>query len=76
MQQDVLDDPILSNFSSCHIGPVLQLSQKSHLRGLMAHHRWQSSDFARLIFLNQGFYLFRSQLFLRFFSFLFNFTFA
>ena len=76
MQQYVLDDPILSNFSSCHIGPVLQLSQQSHLRGLMAHHWWQSSDFSWLIFLNQGFYLFRSQLFLRFFDLLFNFTFA
>jgi hypothetical protein len=52
MKQNVLDDPILSYLSSCHIGPVLQLPQKSHLRSLMAHHRWKGCHLARLVFLN------------------------
>lgn len=42
----------------------------------MTHHRWKSSHLARLIFLDQSSYLFRSQDFLRLFSLFFNFTFA
>ena len=40
MNQDVLNDAVLSDFPSRHVGSVLKLSKQLHLGSLVIHHGW------------------------------------
>ena len=57
MKQYVLNDPILSDLSSCHIRSVLKLSKQAYLRGLLSHHGRESCDLACLVFFHESFEL-------------------
>lgn len=54
VDQDILNDSILSYLSPSHVGPVLQLPQQGELTCLMIHHRGQSRDLSRLVLLEEG----------------------